>query len=102
MASVAKIRLVGVTIQTGVGQTHGIFLACGTHVNPFTSPHHRISPDIQQLHVLGFHVLGGSHAHFCGFGFGCQYQVGLRRGFPAVVPEGKGYDYKKNDHTGND
>jgi hypothetical protein len=102
MTSVAKLRFVGVTIQTGIGQTHVIFFAVGTHINPFTSAHHRISPDIQQLHVFGLHVLGGSHTHFCGFCFISQYQVGLGRSFPAVVPEGKGYDYKKNDHTGND
>ena len=58
MASIAKIRLIGVTIQTGVGQAHVEFFAVGIDINSLTIAYHRLAPDIQQLHMLGFHVFG--------------------------------------------
>ena len=84
MAAVAKFSLVGVTIQTRIGKTHAKLLPLAVDVYSLGIPHNRMAPEIKNLHVLGFHIVRGSHAFFGGFGFFGQHHFRGDLGFACI------------------
>jgi hypothetical protein len=58
MAPVTKLGLVRMAIQAGIGKAHVEFLPFTVHINSIGIPDYDMSPFIQKLHVLRFHVIG--------------------------------------------
>src|SRR5208337_4961743 len=64
MAVVAKLFFVRMAMHASILEAHVVAFSVEPNINPVAIANYRISPVVQQLHMLGFHILLALNALF--------------------------------------